>query len=245
MEFDFEQDIKQILHNGFPSYGNKFPMKNNISEMLINYLTVHSKLIAPKVRQVLYNPILKSNLHTHPKRKEIEHLASLFEKGKDVNLFQSEKFFQAGAPDDLLIEWNIRHFHLSLNKEKRSPFFKRTNQLLFVYLEDSQAIFLDVSNHSPGIFGDIKWIEILHEHFQNIIKAYKEYTMNDVGPKVDSIGRQELWRKGYTLGMTNGRGVVYRSPGTGRMTSGHSFGVMRTVNKILRWLHPIKQQFLS
>ena len=172
MVLNFEQDMKQILHNGFPAYNIKFPIKNNVQEMLINYLTVHSKLIAPKIRNVLYNPILKNNLINHPKRNEIEFLAGLFEKGRDVNLFQNAKLFESGYPDDLLIEWNIHHFHLSLKKEKKSPFFKRTNQLLFAYLEENQIIFLDVENHREGIFGDIKWIEILHDHFQEVIEHF-------------------------------------------------------------------------
>jgi hypothetical protein len=244
-KFNFDEDLKQALHSVYKPFGLKIPIKTELREMLLDFLTIEKKLIIPKPREVFYNPTLKANLLTHPKSKEILLLAELFRIGKNVNFFQSKKLFQTSFHDHLLYEWNIFHFHLSLEKDKKSSFVKQTNQLLFVYLNDTKAIFLDVGNHLPGIFADAKWLEILHDNFPEIIEPYKDSEITKVMPDVDAIGRQQLWDKGYSIGMTEVRDKVYHSEGVGRTTSGHSVLVLNKLNEIWRWLHKVNEQFSS
>ncbi len=93
-KFNFYEDLKQELHLVYNPFGLKIPIQNDLRSMLIDFLTIQRKLIIPKKREVLYNPVFKNNLLTHPKKKEIQYLEELFSNGKNVNFFQSKKLFQ-------------------------------------------------------------------------------------------------------------------------------------------------------
>jgi hypothetical protein len=236
MNFNFEEDLKKELHCGFDSFGIRLSYRNSLTEFLLDYLTIAKKIIRSRRRKVDISPSLQSELATHAKQKEILHLKDELSVGKNVNYFQNKKLFQTKFHDHLVYEWNIFHFHLSFEKERKSKFVKQVKQLLFVYIEDKRAIFLGTNNHTEATFADTKWIEILHEHFPETISKYRDDTITKIYPELTPVERQGLWDKGYLLGMTNVNGTVYHNPGIGRATSGHSVIVTKQVNEILRWL---------
>src|SRR5258706_444314 len=245
MKIDFEQDLKTELYLAFNEYGVKIPIRKATREMLLDYLTILKKLIPIKVRKVFYAPEFEASLPNHPKKREIEYIRLLFETGKNVNFFQSKKLFQSQFHDHLLYEWNIYHFHLSLQHEKKSRFAKQTDLLLFIFIADDLVVFLGTEKHHRGIFGDDKWLQMLHDHFPEMIKEYEAKEIKDVSPQINSIERQTLWDKGYTLGFTKIKDRVYFCPGIGRTTSAHSTLVVKTAGEIIRWLHVIHEQFIS
>jgi hypothetical protein len=240
---DFETDLKNEMHNAFSYLGLRIPIKRRIDEMLLDYLTIHKKIVRPRKRKILTNPELADKLTTHDKRKEIEIIRSRLETGKDVNFFQSKKLFQSQFHDHLLYEWNIFHFHLSMEKEKKSNFVKQTDQLLFVYIDNDTAILLDSENHRPGIFGDEKWLRLIDNYFPEILEPYINEGIVNVYPELKPIDRQKFWDYGYSLGFTKVNGKIVSSPGVGRTTSGHSMLVVKTHNEILRWLFTLNEHF--
>lgn len=240
---DFENDLKQEIHLMYSDLGLKIPFRNKLNEMLLDYLTINKKLVRPKPRQVFINPDLEIKLTNHPKRSEVELIKKLFLVGKNVNFFQSKKLLQTKFHDHLLYEWNIYHFHLSTQLEKKSKFVKQTNQLLFAHISDDKVIFLDIENHTEGIFADTKWLEILDNKFPEVLEPYKAEDILDVFPNVNSVERQTLWNKGYTLGMTKVNDKVYHSQGIGRATSGHSVLVTKQTSEISRWVHQLNTHF--
>jgi hypothetical protein len=243
VRINFEEDIKAAMQYQLSDFKVRLPVKASLHDGLLDYLTVLRKLIRKKPRKVLYNPDFFSVLSQHPKQKEILHLQYLFEDGKDVNHFQSKRLFQANFHDHLVYEWDIFHFHLSFEKEKKGRFAKQTKQLLFVYINDTEAIFLGTDNHSSGTFGDIKWQEVLYDHFPYILDPHRDNRITEIWPKVNALERQTLWDKGYLLGMTTIRGQVFHNPGLGRTSSGHSIVVCKQVNEILRWIYIVTEQF--
>ena len=241
-EFNFESDLRQELKDLSSSMGFKIADNKNLDNMLMDYLTVRTKIIEPKRRTVLINPFLKLEIPTHPKKKEIEFIIQTAAKGGNLNIFQSKRLLQTNFHDHLQNEWNIFHFHLSLKRDKKTKFVKQVNSLLFAYIDNEQVIFLGIDTHNEGIFADTKWIEVLHDFFPNSIKKYKDEKITSVYPKVNSTERQTLWNKGYTLGMTEIKGVVYHNPGIGRTTSGHSMINSKTSVEILRWIYKLREQ---
>jgi len=242
---DFENDLKQEIHLMYSDLGLKISIRNKLNEMLLDYLTINRKLVRPKPRQVFINPDLEIKLFNHAKSGEIESLKKLFLLGKNVNFFQSKKLFETKFHDHLLYEWNIYHFHLSTQLEKKSKFVKQTNQLLFAHISDEKVIFLDIENHKEGIFADTKWLEILDNHFPEVLEPYKAEDILDVFPNVNSVERQTLWNKGYTLGMTKVNNKIYHSQGIGRVTSGHSIFVTKQANEISRWVNQLNTHFME
>ncbi len=242
MKFDFENDLKNELIEGLLHYEVKVEPYEDINDYIIDYLTIMKKAIRPQPRKVTYNPDFLLRLDKHPKQKEIKYLAELFSKGSDVNYFQSKTLFLTRFHDHLSYEWNIFHFHLSLEKEGK--FARRTDALLFVYLTDDEAIFLDTDTHREGVFGETKWQEILHDHFYHILEPFYDPEITDISPEIKTgAERQMIWNKGLTLGMTKIRGKIFHSPGIGRSTSRHSMLVTKQTIEVYRWLRSMEEQF--
>ena len=237
-----EDDLKTALLAMSEQIGFKISSKKDLNETLLDYLTIKRKIIDPKPRQIRINPDFKPIIPNHLQAREIMAILHLSKTGGNLNMFQSKRLVQSNFHDHLLNEWNIFHFHLSLEKDKKSKFYKQVDQLLFAYIDDDQIIFLGTDKHTDGIFADPKWIEILHDHFPKVIEQYRDDSIEDVSPKVTAAERQRIWNHGYTLGMTKIRDVVYFSPGFGRTGSGHGLEVIRTGNKILRWIYAIQKQ---
>lgn len=239
---DFENDLISELQRVFRSWGVRWSKDANLQDLLRDYFTLFFKLIEPKQRKVKFSNHLLTKLEGHPKQKEVLHLQNLMEHGANANGFLSKKVLQTNFHDHLCNEWHIYHFHLSLKVDKRTGFIKQVNDLLFIYITDEQALFLDVDKHREGIFGDIKWLEILHDDFPDVMKQFESH-WSDVSPDPSAKDRQLLWDKGYTLGATKVRGKVYFSPGIGRATSGHSMMVGKNSDAVFRWLWHITEQF--
>ncbi|MEJ8841501.1 hypothetical protein WG954_03845 [Lacibacter sp. H375] len=244
-ELNFEYDLQEELKRLSSSIGFKVANYKPLDKMLLDYLTVRTKIIEPLNRTVLINPRFKLEILTHPKKKEIEFVINAAAEGRNLNVFQNKRLLESNFHDHLQNEWNIFHFHLSLKKEKKSKFVKQVNSLLFAYINKEHIVFLGSDTHNDDVFGNPKWIEVLHDFFPDIIKEYRNDEIVSVYPKVNSKERQTLWNKGYTLGMTEIRGVVYHSPGVGRATSGHSLMNSRTADEILRWIYKLKEQVLD
>lgn len=231
----FEDDLIQLLKSGFSDY-NITLKANSLDDLLLDYLTLHTKVIERKKRAVKYSPTLQKKIPQHPRTPEIFLIASMFKKGDDVNCFQSDKLFHTRFHDHLLYEWNIFHFHLSMKVNPKSGFVKRTDDLLFVYVDNDQAIFLDFEKHSKGIFADTKWLEILDKYFPKILAPHLDSEIKQMWPQLSPEELQSVWDKGYTVGLTQVGDKVYRNKGIGRMASGHSINVVRTADKIMDWL---------
>lgn len=240
-ESQFKEEIlKEAINIGFRISKNK-----SFNEILLEFITVRLKLIEPQQRIVKMSPPLLNKLFTHNKRKEIEHLFHQANSGNNINRFQSRKLLQSRFHDHMLNEWHIYHFHLSLEFEKKSKFAKQVDDLLFAYITQNHIIFLDIDKHKPGIFAHEKWLEILHDFFPELISEFKVEHWKDVNPKVNAEERQELWDKGYSLGLTKIRDTVYSSPGIGRSTSGHGMDVTKNVGSIIRWMHKLDTQIFE
>lgn len=244
---DFEADIARIIKERFSRWGLRPPKKNDLSALLTDFLTINEKLIQSTPRTVYYSPAFESDIKSlHPHQKGIiQSISKRLKEGTDINHHQSQKLLQSKFHDHLVYEWNIHHLHLSNTRKANSYFVKSGDQLLFTYIDDSKAIFLGIDRHSPGVFADTKWIEILHDHFPETIAHLRLDHISDVYPKVNAEERQSLWDKGYTLGMTKVKDTVYWSSGVGRSTTGHSMMVMKHVDEILRWHWKIKEQFTN
>lgn len=239
---NFEDDLRLEIQRVCFENGIKINLKSELRKLLLDYLTVRTKIIEPKIRKIFISPVLDKQKINHPKRKEIEQIILSAKTGQDLNKFQSRKLFETNFHDHLQNEWNIYHFHLSTEISNQGYFVKSVNSLLFAYIDEKNIVFLGCATHIKGIFGDVKWIEILHDYFPKIIEIYKDEKLSDISPKLNAIQTQSLWNNGFSLGMTKVRDTVYHNPGIGRAVSGHSLNVSLTANDIIRWLHAINKE---
>ncbi|MFT6922985.1 MAG: hypothetical protein ACJA1C_001993 [Crocinitomicaceae bacterium] len=247
--YNFWEDFDLVIKDMLNRYEIRYSKSKKTTDLLLDFLTISKKIVTPVPRSVILSPILESKIQGHPKQIEIENLITLFKAGGNVNFFQSDSLLQSRKHDDLMYEWNIHHFHLSIERDTKSKFFKRTKALLFVYIMDNKAIFLDVENHSRKgkyIFADPYWVQILHDHFPKEIEKYQHtFDMPQSDEDYTPKERMELWEKGYTTLMYKIGGVTYGSPGIGRTTSGHSTLVIKQHGEIIRWVHYVQNIFNS
>lgn len=241
----FENQFKQEIHREAAKIGFRITASKSFPDTLLDFLTVRLKLIEAKPRIAVMSPPLLNEFFTHPKRKEIETIFNHALQGGDLNRYQSKRLLESRFHDHLLNEWNIHHFHLSLKLKGKSKLESRGNELLFAFIDDQQILFLGLAKHTPGVFADTKWIEILHDYFPKVLEPFEMKSWSDVNPKVNAEERQMVWNKGYTLGMTKVRNKVYFSPGLGRMTSGHGNEVVTIQGNIIRWMHKIDLQIVD
>jgi len=69
-DFNFENDLRKELKEISSSLGFKITEHKNLDKMLMDYLTVRTKIIEPKQRSILINPILKEKFKLIPKEKK-------------------------------------------------------------------------------------------------------------------------------------------------------------------------------
>ncbi len=99
--FDFEHDLKLLIHSAFSSIGVRIPIRADYADMLLDYLTINKKYVRPIPRLVSVSPELEKKLLNHPKSDDINRMKNLFANGSDLNAFQSDKLFHSRFHDHL------------------------------------------------------------------------------------------------------------------------------------------------
>lgn len=258
-QFNFEKDVKEIIEAAASCIGLNLSKGKDLRETLLDFLTVHNKLIRIKQRQVLVCPNLQHSLDSpplNPKKKEIDAIIKIAQQGGNLNRFLSMRSITAHPDDYMRSEWFIYHFHLSLEKDKKKPnFVKRSDLLLFAYIDDDYIVFLDTDKHNNGVvFADTKWLELIHANFPAILEKYKSTSTNLYIPvfntttlspehipisRIEPNTRKVLREKGYSLGGVKFDNTVYWNPGFGIMTSGHSMSDVIQTDSICNWIEYI------
>jgi hypothetical protein len=245
MKMDLKKDLMEEIEKIFEEYGIRYNKKRNksLNDHLVDYLTLNRKLIAPVAREVKVSKLLELKLSTHPKRKEVEKLQLMLARGENVNMFQSKRLLELGFHDHMLYEWYIHHLHLpELNHAQGGK--KKTNALLFVYIDDKRALLLDVDEHRDHVFAETKWLEIIYDNWYEVMEDW-------LGGDYDSVDhytaaeRQSLWDHGVTMGFIKVREEMFYSPGIGRVTTGHSLQVVTQADQVHIWLDAVEEEILK
>lgn len=225
----------------FQKHGIRYSEKRGIEDALTDLLTYTTKYIMVGKRDFRLSREIKGKINKHPKALAFVNLLEDAIKGNDLNPYQSDTLKQVRFHDHLLYNWHIYHLHLSIDFDSKNSYFKkRTNDLVFAYITRDVIFFLDFEQHKEGIFGDKKWLEIIDNNWPWLIKEHKRPDIPGVYPKINSIDRQTIWNKGYSLVMTEVNNSVFINPGLGSVSSGHSLKVVMKVDDIMLWLEDFK-----
>ena len=236
--FDFHNDLKNEIVNTLNEAGIKISLNQNIKKILIDYFNLRSKILDVKKRKVLVVPSFKEQINGHRKEKEILTIIEYARDGKNLNAFQSHRIIQSKQIDHLSNEWNVFHFHLSIEDGRKSKFVKRSDLLLFAYIEADYIVFLGVAKHKDS-FSNIKWLETLQSNFPQLLKKYLPPDLPEIGQNFSNNERKEAWESGVSIGFIKLNGKTYLSPGFGKVTSGYNIRVVMQSNNILNWITQI------
>jgi hypothetical protein len=242
---DFKSDLKSAILNELAKIGVNISIKQDAHTVLVDFLNIQKKIIPSRKRKVLFNPEFKENLVNHPHIAVIKRIIDYATKGKNLNCFQSRKLFQTKFNDHLRNEWNIFHLHLSLEKDNKSDFVKQVNSLLFVYIDSKTFLLLGTDKHSEGVFGDKKWLEIIHKYHPELIENYRSDNIVGLNNTLTPVERQKGWESGLSSGYINIGNANYLSPGFGMVTSGRNIEIIDKANRISNWIFEIEKLFYS
>lgn len=233
---NFQQDISDYIKGEFSYFNIEYSPSTDIDKDLLKLFTIQKKFIFQLPRVIEISKELQIKLDGgHKHEKEIIRLRSKLEKGEDVNPHQSKNLFNYHVHDDLVYDWKIYHLHLSSVKGDTEYFTKRTKEVLFVYLTNEKALFLDILKHPPhDVFADKLLLEIIDNNWEGILLE-----VNGVVGLSHNLNQQErfkLRKHNINEGVVEVNGKFIFSPGLGQVSSGHSVEEVMKLNQLHRWL---------
>lgn len=230
---------KNKFFYGHKKNKNKAIKKLNTDKLLELYIYLQKRMITPIKRNV----ILSNELIYKITHKEINNdlinviniIKMEFENGIDVNPRLSKSLEQISFNDKLLNDWNIYHLHLSNHKNnKEYYFYDRTSQLLFIYLTNSTAYFLDICDehkNNPVIFSQQKLLKIIDDNWHDLLSKYCLNEIVSVDVK-DDLNRA-IARDKNTFYFETINGKVYLPPGGGLTSAGTSQRCLKITDDII------------
>lgn len=202
------QDIKDLI---LSDWINTDFNEISLSNAFTHWLHFKARCILPIRREV----ILSDEIHKKKSNYNdiIFELKQKIENGLCVKNYLSKRILDIAnlskitqetfdknnkKPDlkDLLFcDWAISHFHTSLVSDENNSVNHRTNELLYVYIDDNKAFFLDILPH--GHFSDTALIKILFRTYPQLaenceqkgVKIEQDFSSDEVG---------KLRKHGYT-----------------------------------------------
>lgn len=242
---------KNKFFYGHKKNKNKAIKKLNTDNLLELYIYLQKRMITPIKRNV----ILSNELIYKITHKEINNdlinviniIKMEFENGIDVNPRLSKSLEQISFNDKLLNDWNIYHLHLSNHKNnKEYYFYDRTSQLLFIYLTNSTAYFLDICDehkNNPVIFSQQKLLKIIDDNWHDLLSKYRLSEIVSVDVK-DDLNRA-IARNKNTFYLETINGKVYLPPGGGLTSAGTSQRCLKITDDIINEIKTILYYYLK
>jgi hypothetical protein len=233
---NFNDDLKCYVQKEFKYFGIDYGPVETTKD-LINLFTLHEKVIFPVSREVVYAEKLRAQLIDNPRGASVvEHLRSLFTKGKDVNPHQSKEVLNHHTPDDLVFDWKIYHLHLSTTKTKHKYFVDRTKELLFAYVDRKRTIFLGIFEHNPPThFSTIELLEILDKTDSDILTEANGVV--GISHELSDEERLALRKGKVNEGIVKVNDKFVFPPNLGKVTSGNSLASVKQATDLLNWVN--------
>lgn len=174
IKIDLKKDFEQILKSRYENEKIKFDESKSINLIFEDFLSYKRR----SYFQASY--ILKETNEVKEKLKELsekyinyyKQILYAFSSGGNISHFLSKQITNLESQDRMLIDDGIYHFHLGeITKER---FSKRGDYLLFVFIENNVAYFLDIRSHGEkDLFYKNDLLKILDRNFPKLLEKYQ------------------------------------------------------------------------
>lgn len=225
---DYKNELKLVLQKGGVSVSS-----DDVNELSRIYWEWDIRKVSLKPRTVHFSKEFQAPTDT----VGIDALKKItidFETGKDVNKYQSRAFSDPkhfAFCDMMFNDWGIKHFHLQSSIEK-DGFVKRTDTLLFAFLTENDAYFINTSSHKSNPHGswvDKVFIEIINSNWPRLLWKLPPSITTKIMTETE-IKTLRAKRGNYMLKLSDGS-VVTASHGYS--SSGNNFNAIRQHIKCL------------
>lgn len=183
-------------------------------DVMLSYFNLEIKTISPVKRTVLLSKEIKCPPHLVGR---FENIKTMIEQGEDLSGFLSRLADKPNRYDPLLYDWGIYHLHFHNFKTSSKSEEKRSNELLFIFLQDETAYLIDIKNHNA--FCDIDLLNIIDNNWPHLTDhlciGYSDSSDNN-------IQKERIAGVNSVFTLKNGKKLMSMMLGGGVATSGDS-----------------------
>lgn len=237
--------LKILNENGYSTKElmNKDLKFNNVLFHYLNLLKRQFKL--ESIDEVQVSKELKKKLKFNPeykkiinkiKKKMLDKKSIVFYTSTltECVKYKKDKRYEL---DKLLYDWGIFHFHLSENC-KNKKYCKRTDDLLFVFIQKNVAYFLDILPH--GNFENDKLLEVIYDNWKEKLAPH---TVKGV-ISCDKVDTKNV-RRNNSLAFYQIKDMVIFPPGGGLNSYGSSIIMIDKMDQIQEYLLYIENELIK
>ncbi|HMG15489.1 MAG TPA: hypothetical protein VK590_08590 [Saprospiraceae bacterium] len=164
---NFDNDFDNILINFLKT--SNFSVDPNLTsrDLRMKFFNFRKRQIDPQPRKILF-----SNKFVCPPQHQrgLDILISKIESGENLTPYLSKFIADLDYNDPLLNDWGIYHLHLGEAFESNgSSFIDRTGQLLFLRVDNENAMLINVLSHNS--WTDQQMLREIHENWPLINKS--------------------------------------------------------------------------
>lgn len=243
---NFRQDLKEFILEQFDelikicglqitTQSRKFLKDGECFDLVRWYIYNRQKIPYGKKKVYFSKEILKSPLYKALKKK-VDRIKNCFENGGDILQFLTEHINHLVFEDKLLNDWGLLHLHLHPIDERNS---NNDNLLLFIYIQDDNAFFLNIGSHNS--FADIRLLEIIDNNWVGLLNIFNNLTPSMLTEK-EIIGLRNH-KIVYTLSV-NGKAVATQMDSMKKRTM-FPIVINRVLEDIVRLVLENKPSFVS
>lgn len=224
----FKTDIVREIFNAFDDGGITYDSsKSDYRSVMLNYLTMITRLIGPKKRCVhvskeLNNKISGIDSKSTRLKALVDDIKTKIESGADVNGHLSKRIFtKLDETDKMLDDWNIYHLHLCFGNPDVFDLSRiQSGDLLMAVILYNDAYFIDVTNHSNDDWYDVSYLEIIKNNWEGDLLIRHDEII-DVPNLDESVAAIKNSRKSNVNSIIHKIGNSYYTP---KFSLGYSFG---------------------
>lgn len=203
------------------------------------WLQYKARAVPRLVRSVKYSERILPLTNKFPAIKKI---AELLKSGGDVQPFLSERIYRLKSKpsaDPLFADWQISHFHLG-RVYKNGKIVQDSNDLLFAYIIENEALFLDVGVHCDWANEDM--LRALGEISPEYLERYRIKGIVGTTGQRKKEDRIELRKCGMDS-IIDLDGKYYFAPGGGLTSAKIGSRFAELTNEIRRTITKLVEDF--
>ena len=240
VESDFEADLAELLRDQLRAHGIPSEGCTDAHSLCVRLIDATSRMVPPKPRAVHISRELSCPKQLRP---GLDTLLNNVRQGADLSPWLSTAPWRLiGSPKDkndpLLRAWGIHHFHLGTSIGAGGH-VKRTSQLLFAHVTDTDFYAVDVMKH--GDWAEQRLLDILDSNWPGVLSHFQ---LRGVRPAT-SFTKDDilLMRDGHiNILATASDGTVYAPIGGGVTSAGTSVQATRVCDMCIAAARDLEQQ---
>ena len=240
---NFINDLRKIAKQILDHYGVDSSSAETDRDFIQMWMTLDLKLIPQQNYQVCRSKALTFKSLSQDISDGIDSVQEKLRQGVDVTPHMSKGILDGSFTDHLLSDWGIYHLHLGLSME--GNFIKRTKEVLFVFIHESQAYFIDVRDHGRDgekhVFAQFDLLKTLADEFPKVIQRFEFRDFTNISPIITDPAEIIKYRKDGVEIYHKINDKIYAPMGGGITTASTSTQAQIETDRLLYFVNGLEE----